>query len=280
MSISAADVKTLRDRTGMQMMKCKQALVEADGDMEKAVELLRKQSKEAQAKSADRPTAEGRVAVFIEEEQQVGAIIEVQCETAPVSKSDQFIALANDLARQVVSTGASTPEELLAQPFVDDPSKTVKDHIGDVIGLIRENMQPARMARFEGQMGHYVHHDGSVGVLMLVEGDKKGDPEVLRDVCMHIAAQNPAVGLREEVSEEVIAKEKEIIAAQIAADEKNQGKPANIIERIAEGKMKTWFAENVLVEQPFVKETSKTVGEVLKSTGVKLVKFVRYRVGT
>jgi len=276
--ISAADVKKLRDRTGMQMMKCKAALVEAGGDMEKAVELLRKQNKEAQDKAASRETAEGRIAIFIDPDQKAGAIVEVRCESAPVGKSDLFIQLANDLAKQVAHKGATTVEALLAEPFVDNPKQTVHERIGETIGLVRENMKPERMTRLTGVLGGYVHHDGSVGVLLQVEGDK-ADPQMLRDICMHVAARTPMYGRREDVPADRVAKETEIARSQIESDPKNKSKPAQILEKIAEGKLKTWFGENVLVEQPFVKDDSKTVGDLLKSAGLKLVRFVRYRVG-
>src|SRR5262249_27188096 len=160
---------------------------------------------------------------------------------------------------------------------VDDPKKTIKDRIDDVIGLIRENMRFARGTQLSGVLGSYVHHDGAVGVMVVVEGDKP-HANMLRDISMHITANNPRVMRREDVSAETIAKEMEIAKAQIAQDPKNANKPANIIEKIAEGKMKTWFAENVLLEQPFVKDDSKTVGDLLKSAGLKFVKFVRYKV--
>jgi elongation factor Ts len=279
MSVSAADVKALRDRTNMQMMKCKEALIEAGGDMEKAVELLRKRSKAAQDKAADRPTAEGRIGVFIDDTRKVGAIIEVQCESAPVAKTEKFLALVDDLARQVAEKEASTPEELLAQPFVDDPQRTVHDRIGDDVGLLRENIKPARLTRLEGLLGSYIHHDGSVGVLLQVEGEN-ADPQLLRDVCMHITASNPSVTVREEIPAEVLAKEKEIVQAQMAQDPRNQSKPANILEKIAEGKLQTYFAQHVLAEQPFVKDPSKTVGALLKGAGLTLKQFIRYRVGS
>jgi len=280
--ISALQVKQLRDRTGMPFGDCKAALVATGGDMEKAVEQLRKTHKDAVVKRAGRETAEGRIGVYIDDANQVGGIIEVRCESAPVAKGEQFVQLANDLARQVALKGATSPEELLAQPLVDDPSRTVQDRISEVVGLIRENMKPARMARLTGLLGSYVHHDGTVGVLLQVEAlrpDAKADPQLLRDVCMHITARNPLAALREHVPQEQIDKEKEIAQAQIAADPKNQGKPANILQRIAEGKMKTWFEDNVLVDQPFVKDDSKSIGELLRAAGFKLVRFVRYKVG-
>jgi elongation factor Ts len=272
--ITAEAVKKLRDRTGMQMMKCKAALQKADGDMEKAIEILRKENVGAVAKVADRETAEGRIGVYIDPVKQVGGLIELRCESAPVAKSDLFVQLANDLAKQVALQGAKTPDELLAQHYVDDAKKTVNERIAEVVGLMRENIKPARIARLHGLLGTYIHHDGSVGVLVRVEGEK-ADPQLLRDVCMHITARNPAAALREHVSKETIDKEMDIARAQAAAT----GKPANIVEKIAEGKMKTWFAENVLAEQPFVKDDSKTVGDLLKAAGLKLVEFTRLRVG-
>jgi elongation factor Ts len=276
--ISAAAVKQLRDRTGMQMMKCKAALTEAAGDMEKAVEFLRKQNKEAQDKSASRETAEGRIAAYIDPTAQVGALVEVRCETAPVAKSDLFMQLANDIGKQVAHKNPGSPEALLAQPFVEDANKTVHERIGEVVGLMRENIKVARLTRLTGLLGSYIHHDGSVGVMVQVEG-AKAEPQLLRDVCMHIAAKNPVAALREQVSEDKIAKEQEIARSQMAGDPKNAGKPANILEKILEGKLRSWYAENVLVEQPFVKDDSKTVGDLLRSAGLKMVRFVRYKVG-
>jgi elongation factor Ts len=276
--ISAAAVKTLRDRTNMPMMECKSALTEAQGDMDKAVELLRKKSKDAVDKRGGRETAEGRIAVYIDPAQKVGAIVEMRCESAPVAKGEHFVALANDVAKQVGLKNPATVTDLLAQPFAGDAKKTVSDRITDVVGQIRENMKPTRFKRMTGELGSYVHHDGTVGVLLQVEGHVS-NPQVLRDVCMHIAAKNPYAALREEVAAATLDKEKEIARSQMAADPKNASKPANILEKILEGKMKSWFAENVLVEQPFVKDDTKTVGQLLQAAGLKVVGFVRYKVG-
>lgn len=272
--ISAEQVKKLRDLTGVQMMKCKAALQKASGDMEKAIEILRKENVGAVAKLAEREAGEGRIGVFIDPAKQVGALIELRCETAPVAKSDLFVQLANDLAKQAALHEAVTPEALMAQPFVNDPKRKVSERVAEMVSLMHENMKVARMVRLTGLLGSYVHHDGSVGVIVQVEG-AKADPQLLRDVCMHITAKNPAAALREHVSQSVIDKEMEIARAQAAAT----GKPANIVEKIAEGKIKTWYAENVLAEQPFVKDDSKTVGDLLKSAGLKLVRFARLRVG-
>ena len=278
MEISASNVKALRDRTGMQMMKCKAALTEAGGDMEKAVEILRKQNKDAQDKVVNRETAEGRIGIFIDPVARNGAIVEVRCESAPVAKSDLFVQLALDLAKQVAMKDPATVEDLLKQPFIDKPAQTIHERIGEVVGLVHENMKVARMTRMEGLLGHYIHHDGTIGVLVQVEGDK-AEPQMLRDVAMHITAKNPAAALREHIAADRISKEKEIAKSQVEADPKTKGKPAQIIDMIIEGKIKTWFADNVLVEQPFVKDDSKTVGDLLKSAGLKMTKFVRYKIG-
>lgn len=273
-TISAAAVKALRERTNLPMMECKSALTEAEGDMEKAIEILRKRFAGLQAKKGDRETAEGRVATFIDPVQKIGSILEMRCESAPVAKSDLFVQLANDLARHVALKGSTGVDTLLGEPYVDDPKKTVNDRIAEVVGLIRENMKPARFTRLTGLLGSYVHHDGSVGVMLQVEG-AAADAQLLRDVCMHITAKNPVAARREDVPATLIDKEREIAKAQAAAT----GKPANIVDKIAEGKLKSWFAENVLVEQPFVKDDTKLVGDVLKAAGLKVVGFVRYKVG-
>lgn len=274
--ISAAAVKALRDRTNMPMMECKTALTESGGDMEKAVIFLRTKAGGKAGNFAARETAEGRIGAYSDD--ALGGIIELRCETAPSAKSEPVTALANDLAKQVALKGAKSAEELIAQAFVGDEARTVKDRIQDAFVVVRENLKPARMKQFKGLTGSYVHHDGTSGAMVFVEG-AKNDPQVLREVCMHITARSPKYGRREDVPADVIQTETEIAKAQIASDPKNANKPANIVEKIAEGKLKTWFAENVLVEQPFVKDESKTVGALLASVGLKLVSFARYKVG-
>jgi elongation factor Ts len=277
-TISAADVKSLRDKTNAPMMECKSALTEAQGDMEKAIEILRKKLKGVGVKREGNVTAEGRIGIFIDPAKKVGGIVEMLCESAPTAKNDLYVKLANELAKHVALKGAGDPATVSAQPFIDDPRRTVKDRIDDVVGVIREKMVLGRSTQLSGLLGSYVHHDGSVGVLLQVEG-ASADPQLLRDVCMHITAKNPVAARREDLDPGVIAKETEIAKAQIAADPKNAKKPANIIEMIAEGKVKTWLAENVLIDQPFVKDESKTIGDLLKGAGLTLVRFVRYRVG-
>lgn len=277
--ISAAAVKSLRDRTNAPMMECKAALTEAKGDMEKAIDILRKKLSNVAAGKAAREAAEGRIGVSIDEGKKVGVIVEVRCESAPVAKTEQFVKLTDDLARHIVAKDPKSVEELLTQPFVDDPKKTVADRITDVVGLIRENMKVARFKRLNGLLGSYCHHDGSVAVLLQVEGKDSAEPQLLRDVCMHITARSPLAARREDVPQATLDKEKEIAKAQLAADPKNANKPANIMEKILEGKQKTWFADNVLVDQLFVKDDSKAVGDVLKAAGLNVVQFVRLKVG-
>lgn len=274
MSISATDVKNLRDRTNAPMMDCKKALNEAGGDMDKAIQILRERNAKIQVSKGDREAAEGRVAAFIDPAKKIGALLEMRCESAPVVNSEHFIKLANDLAKQVALQNPATVDDLLKQPFVDDPKKTVNDVIGDVVGLIRENMKPKRFVRLTGLLGEYCHFNGSIGVILQVDGDK-ADAQLLRDICMHVTAKNPVAARREDVPADVVAKELEIAKAQAATT----GKPANIVDKIAEGKMKTWFAENVLVEQPFVKDETKTIGALLSAAGLKMNRFVRYKVG-
>ena len=273
--IPAALVKQLRDRTLAPFGDCKKALIETGGDIDKAIDLLRKKNSAIQAKTGDRETAEGRIGVFVDAAKGLAGLVELRCESPPVTKSEHFIGLANDIARHVANTPAKDVEELLTQPFVDGSGKTVFDRIGEVVGIIRENMKPAKFARFEGTCGAYAHHDGSVGVVLEVEGGS--NPELLRDICMHIVAKKPIALNREEVPAELVAKEREIAKEQ--AEEQGKGKPANIVEKIAEGKVNSWLKDIVLLEQPFVKDESKTVGDLLKAAGMKPKRFVSLRVG-
>jgi elongation factor Ts len=273
--ITAQMVNELRKRTDRPMMECKSVLQEAAGDMEKAVELLRIRNKGVGDKRAMNETAEGRIGAYIDAKAAVAAIVEMRTESAPVAKSDHFIALTNDIAKQVATKNPPSVEALLASEIA--AGKSCTDRLQEVLGLLRENMKVQRFQRLSGGVfGEYIHHDGSIGVLLQATGTPK-DAAILRDVCMHIAAvqPTPAAARREEVSAELLAKEKAIAQAKAEAT----GKPPQIAEKIAEGQMKTWFAENVLIEQPFVKDQTKTVGQVLKDAGLEVTKFVRYKVG-
>jgi len=275
--ISATAVKTLRDRTNQPMMDCKKALTEAQGDMDKAVEILRARGKNVADKRVDKETAEGRVTAHVEPG-KVGVLLEVRCESAPVAKTEQFIQMSNDVARHLAKHPAGSEAELLEQKLDSDPRHTVKDRIDECVSQIRERMTVARFARVEGQTGAYTHHDGSVGALLQVEGPS-ADPQVLRDICMHITFHNPVAGTRDEVPADVLARERDIAVAQTREDPKMAGKPDKIVEGAAQGKLNKWLAQNVLLDQPFVKDESKTVGQLLKDAGLKLVKFIRFKVG-
>jgi elongation factor Ts len=280
--ISAAAVKQLRDRTDMPMMKCKAALEKAAGDMEKAVQILREEGgKFLSSDKGARETAEGRVGAY-SDNMTVGALVELRCESPTVVKNERFIALANDLARQVAFRTPQNVEELLAQPFIDDQSRTVQDRIGDVAGLIRENMRPARFVRMEGVTGEYVHHDGTLGVLLRVAGEGKADPVLLRDICAHIAALSPPYLKVGDVPADVSAREqdlaKRLAEEQVAAE----NKPAAVAAKIAEGKFRTWLSENVLTEQPManaIKYNKKTITQLLAAANLEIVRYVRFRVG-
>lgn len=272
-------VKQLRDRTDQPMGLCKQALDENTGDMDKAIDWLRERSKGVTAKREGNETAEGRVGVSVDNAAKVAAIVEMRCESAPSAKSDQFIALANDLAKAAAGSKAADAAALLTEPL---GTGTVQDRISDVVGIIREKMVLHRSQKLEGGVyGGYVHHDGSVGVLIECKGGAAND-ELLRDVAAHIAALNPPYATTADVPADVIEKEKGLVKADMDADPKNAGKPANILEKIAEGKLRTRLSEIVLSEQPMAnagKYPNTSVGAALKKAGLEPVRFVRFKVG-
>ncbi|OWK43847.1 translation elongation factor Ts [Fimbriiglobus ruber] len=278
-TITAAAVNDLRKRTDLPLMDCKSALVEAGGDPEKAIEILRSRNAKAAVKREANETAEGRIGVAIDAAKQQAGIVEMRCESAPSAKSDQYIALTNDIAKHVAAHPAKDVAELLTQPF---GTGTIKDRIDETVGLIREKMIVQRFTRLTGGVfGQYVHHDGTVGVLLHCTGTG-GNDEALRDICAHIAALNPQYISAVEIPGELVEKEKAMAMAQIKEDPKNAGKPANIVEKIAEGKLKTWMAEIVLTEQPMAntaKYPGQTVGQVLQKQGLTATKFIRYKVG-
>lgn len=278
-NITAGDVKALRERTGLPMMDCKQALAETHGDADKAIELLRKRGAAAAEKKVGRETAEGRIGLFVNADRTAGALVELRCETAQVAGNDVFRLAADLLAKQVAmaSKPAATVEELLAQPQVDNAAMAARDLITDAVNKTRENIQVARFARLTGQtIGSYQHFNGQVSVLVAAE-PAGADQAVLADVCMQITAMRPMAVTREEVPADLIAKEREIALAQMAKEKK----PPQILEKIVDGKINKWLGERVLVEQAFVKDSSgKTaVKDVLGKAGVTAKRFVRLEVG-
>ena len=278
-TISASAVNELRKLTDQPLMDCKRALTEAAGDMEKAVVILRLRGKGVTAKRDGNETAEGRVGISIDTAAAVAGIVEFRCESAPTAKNDRVLSLVDDLAKSVAASDPIDVADLLTKPFGD---ATVGERLTDVVSVIREKMIVQRFARLAGGVfGQYVHHDGSVGALLQCEGAGSHD-ELLRDICAHIAALNPPYRVTTDVPAEVIAKERAILVQQIQEDPKNVGKPANIFEKIAEGKVKSWLSETVLFEQPMAnaaKYPGTTVGATLTKAGLKPTKFVRYKVG-
>jgi len=274
--ISAAAVRSLRARTNMPMMKCKQALAEAGGDEDKAVEILQQQTKEVLDKRADNPTAEGRIFLKVKEDGSEAAMAEVQCESAPVAGGEDFTRFGEMLVTQLLEgPGASSPEELLTQPAPGAEGKTLQAVFDDMVGTIREKIVVARVARLKGPVAGYVHHDGKTGVLIQATGDNATSP-VLRDVAMHIAAMRPSVVDVADLPAEQVAAEKD----RLTEEAKATGKPENIIEKIVEGRMKNFYEESgVLLLQKFAKDDSKTVSQAMAEQGLKPVAFQRWVIG-
>ena len=267
--ITAAEVKALREETGLPMMECKSALAEAGGDKEKAIDILAKQHKGKMESRADRETGEGRIAIHISEDGTTGGIIELRCETAPVAKNELFVNLANDIARRVAeqAEAAPTPEAVLAAASVDDSSKTVGDVVADAYGRLRETMKLTACRRVTGTyLTGYVHHDGKSGVLVALDA-KPSEESVGLDLCHHATFTRPLAIDRDGIPAEAVEKVRKQ-AREIALDE---GKPEKIIDRIVEGKVKAFYAEKALMEQEHVKVTKTKVRDVLKAAGVNAV---------
>ena len=271
--VTASQVKDLREKTGAGMMDCKKVLTETDGDMEKAIELLRERGIAKAAKKSDRIAAEGLVAAYVSEDGKVGAVVEVNSETDFVAKNDEFKAFVADVAEQVAKENPANVEDLLAQKSIKE-GKTVSEVLTDKIAKIGENMSIRRFARFEsnGLVEKYIHGDGKIGVLVELEG---GDSELAKDVCMQIAAAKPEFLDRESVPAERLEKEMEILKAQAM----NEGKPEAIAEKIVQGRVGKFYSEICLVEQEFVKNPDIKVKDLLSSKGAKAIRFARFEKG-
>ena len=271
--ITAAMVMKLRDETSLPMMDCKKSLQESGGDFEKAKQALREKGIKLMGMRADRPTEEGRIAVYTSLNPGVGAMIELQVESAPVAKHEDIVALANDLAKQLATgPGAKSPEELWKQPAPSRKGVTLQEWKDEIEGKMREVLRLARVKRWDASSGGYVHHDGKSGVLLEVEG---GNDELAKGIAMHIAAMRPKATTTAELDKALVDKERAILTEQA----KQAGKPDNIIEKMIEGRMRNFYAENVLSEQPFVKDDKQSVGKVAAAGGMKLKKFVRWQLG-
>ena len=287
MSITAEIVRKLREETGAGMMDCKSALVEASGEMEAARQILRKKGLAAAARKAGRTAADGAVGSYIADGGKAGVIVEVNCETDFVAKTPDFQALVKDIAEHVAAKAPADIAALADQPFLKQADKTVGQLVQEKIAFIKENIVIRRFARFElpagssGVVAAYIHPPAAkVGVLVELAAES-ADAATLaglaKDVAMHVAAASPAAALyvaKEEVPADVLEKEKEIYRAQAAAS----GKPANVVDKIAEGKVKEYYGTFCLLEQPYIREPKITVGRLLEGKAA-VRRFVRFRLG-
>lgn len=270
-AITAAAVKALRERTGLPMMDCKKALSEADGDQDKAIEILRKAGVKLEEKRSGRDTSFGRFGIYTGTDKESGAIVELKCESAPVTKNEEFMQLAADLAEAMAKNEAiENADQLLA---LESPSKsgmTLQEQKDDLFNRIREVFVVGRVKRFPGTTGGYSHNSGTIsGVLISIEG---GNDDVAKDVSMHIAAMRPAALKPEDLDQEVVSKEREILREAAL----KEGKPENIVDKMVDGRMRSFFAERVLLEQPFVKDDSVSVGKFAEQHGMKINEFVHW----
>ncbi|MDD3192367.1 MAG: translation elongation factor Ts [Oscillospiraceae bacterium] len=284
MAFTAKDVQNLRERTGCGMMDCKKALTEAGGDMEKAVELLREKGLAAQAKKSSRVAAEGIVYTYVDEEKKVGVVIEVNAETDFVAKNESFQSFVAACAKTVVAQNPATVEELMACKV--DEQFTVEEALREKILTIGENMKIRRFARYEGAVVTYSHGGGRIGVMVKFDAAadvaaKDGFKTMAKDVAMQIAAANPSYLSKADVPADEVAKEKEILTQQAI----NEGKPANIAEKMVMGRINKYYKEVCLLEQPFIKDgeisVSKYIENAAKELGgqIQAVSFVRFEKG-
>ena len=272
--ITAEQVKALREKTGAGMMDCKKVLTETDGDMDKAIELLRERGIAKAAKKSDRVAAEGLVYACVSDDKKVGALVEVNAETDFVGKNEEFRNFVADVAKQVVEKNPKDMEELLAQESIAVAGKTVSEVLTDKIATIGENMNIRRFVRFEtdGLVESYIHGDGKIGVLVEMA---KGEAELAKDLCMQIAAAKPEYLKESDVPAEVVEKEMEILKAQAM----NEGKPAEIAEKMVKGRIGKFYSEICLLDQDFVKDPDTKVGKLVESKGAEVSRFARFEKG-
>lgn len=264
-AVSAALVKELRERTGLGMMECKKALTAAGGDIEAAIEELRKSSGMKAAKKAGRTAAEGVIVMRVADDASYGVLVEVNSETDFASRDEGFVAFANKVADVVFATKETDMAKVISGEMLEAREALVQK--------IGENITPRRAVIVEGGLvGGYLHGNGQIAVLTQLEG---GDAELAKDVSMHVAAVSPRVVQGDDMPAEVLAKEEEIIRAQPDM----AGKPAEIVDKMIVGRMKKFLAENSLVEQPFVKNPEVKVGQLVKDAGAKVTSFIRLEVG-
>ena len=275
MAIKAQDVKKLREATGVGMMDCKKALVEADGDFDKAIEILRTKGQKVAAKRADREATEGAIVTATTDDGRTGVIAEVNCETDFVARNDDFTTFAQKVADALLE---ARPAGVGEAQSVEIDGRPLADALTDMTGKIGEKVDVRRFEVVEAAGGatvvDYIHPGAKLGVLVEMTGS--GDlEEAGRDVAMQAAAMNPIAATRDDVPQDVQDKEREIGREQARAE----GKPEQILDKIAEGKLTRYFKDNVLVEQPFVKDASMTVQQMLTKEDAELRRFVRFALG-
>ena len=277
MAFTAKDVMTLREKSGAGMLECKKALTDADGDMEKAAELLRERGIVKAIKKEGRIAAEGAVGAYICAACGAGVLVEINCESDFVSRGDKFHEIVDKVAKVIA---AERPANVDALNECKIDGDTVKNYITNQTAVIGEKISIRRFEIFDtkGKVETYIHMGGKVGVMVEAVDFKDGAEETLHDVALQIAAAKPSYANKTEVPAEVIAKEKEIMLVQMQNDPKNANKPANILEKIVEGKLGKFYQDNCLLDQAFVKDDSQTVGQVIGSK-FKVARFVRFEMG-
>ena len=275
MAVTAEAVKALRERTGAGMMECKKALVETNGDLEAATEIMRKSGLAKADKKAGRVAAEGVIVIERSADAKQAAVVEINSETDFVARQDDFQAFAADVARVALAQKPASLEALLATKLAS--GKTVEETRRELIARIGENIGVRRFELVSADAPlHTYRHGTRIGVVVAMQG---GDATLGHDLAMHIAAINPQHLSADEVPAENVAKEKEIFLAQVAQDPKSAGKPAEIVAKMVEGKVRKFLGEITLLGQPFVKDDKQSVEQVLKRANAKVVRYVRYEVG-
>lgn len=275
MSISAKEVKKLRDITGVGMMDCKKALVETDGDVDQAIDLLRKTGQKIAAKRADREANEGLIVTSSTDDGKTAVLVEVNCETDFVARNDEFQKFAKGLADKVLEERPADRDAFLTSTY--NSAGTVKDALVQLTGKIGEKIEVRKLVTLsseEGSVVSYIHPGSRLGVLVDINGD--GDLLATgRDVAMQVAALNPVATRRDDVPGDVKEKEMDIAREAAVMD----GKPEKIIEKIATGKLERYYKDHVLLEQPFVKDSSQTVTQMLEGASAEVSSFVRFALG-
>ena len=274
MAFTAKDVQALREKTGVGMMECKKALVETDGDMDKAIDILRERGLASSAKKASRVAAEGVVVAYNDKANKVGALVEVNCETDFVAKNPEFVALSNLIAKTVAEKNPADLDALLKET-VSGGTMTVEEAVQELFLKIRENMKVRRFARVEGTVETYIHAGGSIGVMVEFAADDavaaKDEFTVMgKDVAMQVAAMTPAYLDPASVPAEVLEHEKAILVAQMKEDPKMASKPDAVLAKIVEGKIGKYYKENCLLEQAFVKDGDISVSKYVENTAKAL----------